>query len=234
MANAMTVTSKVDGVSVTIKNGALQKETERIIAALDDAKNSLYVVAYTMNKIKVGKLYEADGFADIYDYGNTVFGYKRAMVNNMIRVGANYLTCDGAGVKSIIAHTDSDYSVSQMQELLTIPVDEAKALDAGGKINPDMTTKEIRDVVTAYRADSKSAKSVRTNAVNVEQIESAYKKVIAALDVIGRGLGRNDDASAATLAAIRTDIVTVCDAATAAIKTAKSDKKRSTDTKKSV
>lgn len=221
MANAMTVTSKVDGANVTIKNGALQKETQRIIDALNDAKNSLYTVAFTLNKINTGKLYEADGFADIYDYGNTVFGYKRAMVNNMIRVGANYLTSDGHGVKSLMAHSDTDYSVSQMQELLTIPVDDAKQLDADGKINPDMTTKEIRDVVSAYRAESKSA---RVNTVTEKQIESAYNRASAALDTIGRGLATNDDKSVAILAQIRTDLVELCDAVTAAIKSAKTTK----------
>lgn len=225
MANAMTVTSKVDGANVTIKNGALQKETQRIIDALSDAKNSLYTVAFTLNKINTGKLYEADGFADIYDYGNTVFGYKRAMVNNMIRVGANYLTSDGHGVKSLMAHSDTDYSVSQMQELLTIPVDDAKQLDADGKINPDMTTKEIRDVVSAYRAESKTA---RVNTVTEKQIESAYNRASAALDTIGRGLAIDDDNSAAILAQIRTDLVELCDAATVAIKSAKTDKKRRT------
>lgn len=229
MANAMTVTSKVDGANVTIKNGALQKETQRIIDALNDAKNSLYIVAFTLNKINTGKLYEADGFADIYDYGNTVFGYKRAMVNNMIRVGANYLTSDGHGVKSLMAHSDTDYSVSQMQELLTIPVDDAKQLDEAGKINPDMTTKEIRDVVSAYRAESKTAKTARVNTVTEKQIESAYNRASAALDTIERGLATTDDKNAALiLAQIRTGLVELCDAATAAIKSAKTDKKRRT------
>lgn len=229
MADAMTVTSKVDGSDVNIKNGALQKETQRIIEALDDAKNSLYTVAFTLNKINTGKLYEADGFADIYDYGNTVFGYKRAMVNNMIRVGANYLTSDGQGVKSLMAHSDTDYSVSQMQELLTIPVDDAKQLDADGKINPDMTTKEIRDVVSAYRAESKTSKGARVNTVTEKQVEGAYNRASAALDTIGRGLSADDDESSAVLAQVRTDLAGLRDAAKAAIGSAKAAKKRRTE-----
>ena len=123
-----------------------------------------------------------------------------------------------------MAHSDTDYSVSQMQELLTIPVDDAKQLDAAGKINPGMTTKEIRDVVSAYRAESKTAKTARVNTVTEKQIESAYNRARAALDTIGRGLATNDDKSAEILAQIRTDLVELCDAATAAIKSAKTDK----------
>lgn len=234
MAN-MTLTSKVDGAAITIKNAALRTETKRIIDALDDAKNSLYTVAYTLNKINDGKLYAADGFADIYDYGNTVFGYKRAMVNNMIRVGANYLTSDGHCVKSLMAHSDADYSVSQMQELLTIPVDDAKQLDAAGKINPDMTTKEIRNVVADYRKSATTAKASRTNKVTEKQVASAYNRAIDAIATIARAFG-DDYQGNALMTGILTDLVSLCDIATkavqadkAAAKTRKSAKAKAAD-----
>lgn len=230
MAN-MTLTSKVDGAAITIKNAALRTETKRIIDALNDAKNSLYTVAYTLNKINDGKLYAADGFADIYDYGNTVFGYKRAMVNNMIRVGANYLTSDGKGVKSLMAHSDSDYSVSQMQELLTIPVDDAKQLDADGKINPDMTTKEIRNVVADYRKSTTTAKAARVNKVTEKQVASAYNRAADAIATISRAFG-DDEKGNALMAEILTDLVTLCDIATKAVQADKAAAKKPAKTRK--
>lgn len=231
MAN-MTITSKVDGAAITIKNAALRTETKRIIDALNDAKNSLYTVAYTLNKINDGKLYAADGFADIYDYGNTVFGYKRAMVNNMIRVGANYLTSDGHGVKSLMAHSDTDYSVSQMQELLTIPVDDAKQLDADGKINPDMTTKEIRNVVADYRKGTATAKAARTNKVTEKQVESAYNRAADAIATISRAFG-DDEQGNALMVGILTDLVSLCEIATKAVQADKAAAKKSAKTRKS-
>lgn len=212
MANQMTLASKVDGAQVTIKNGALRAETQRIVDALNEAKNSLYVVAYTMNKIHTGKLYVADGFADIYDYGNVVFGYKRAMVNNLVRVGATYLTSDGKDVKSLMAHSDDDYSVSQIQELLTIPVDEAKRLDAEGKINPDMTTKEIREVVQAERK-AKTESKPRVNKLTEKQIDSAYTRITEAVNTIMRGIKSDDTETMTALSDAMNAIVQACNTA---------------------
>lgn len=188
MANEITLTSKVDGASVTIKNGALQTETKRIVDALNDAKNSLLVVAYTLNKIKTGKLYAADGFADIYDYGNVVFGYKKAMVANLCRVGANYLVSDNGAIKSIMAHSDNDYSVSQIQEVLPISVDDAKTLDSKGEITPEMTTKEIRDVVKDFKSGGKTGEgdgnTATEKAASVKQLQAAIDRVYNAVEIL--------------------------------------------------
>lgn len=186
MANEITLTSKVDGATVAIRNGALQAETKRIFGALEDAKNSLFVVAYTMNKINTGKLYAADGFKDIYDYGNVVFGYKRAMVNNLCRVGANYLVSVNGTIKSLLAHHDDDYSVSQIQEVLPISVEDAKALDKTGAISPDMTTKEIRSAVKSFR-DSKGNgddTDKAAKAVTAKQIKAAIDKVYSVAAIV--------------------------------------------------
>lgn len=186
LANEITLTSKVDGATIAIRNGALQVETNRIFGALEDAKNSLFVVAYTMNKINTGKLYAADGFKDIYDYGDVVFGYKRAMVNNLCRVGANYLVSDNGTIKSLLAHNDDDYSVSQIQEVLPISVEDAKTLDKTGAINPNMTTKEIRTAVKSFRDskgnDDDTTKAVK--AVTANQIRAAIDKVYSVAAIV--------------------------------------------------
>lgn len=186
MANEITISSKVDGATVAIRNGALQAETNRIFGALEDAKNSLFVVAYTMNKINTGKLYAADGFKDIYDYGNVVFGYKRAMVNNLCRVGANYLVSDNGTIKSLLAHNDDDYSVSQIQEVLPISVEDAKTLDKTGAINPDMTTKEIRTAVKAFRDSKGNGDDTpeTAKAVTAKQIKAAIDKVYSVAAIV--------------------------------------------------
>lgn len=186
MANEITLSSKVDGATVAIRNGALQAETNRIFGALEDAKNSLFVVAYTMNKINTGKLYAADGFKDIYDYGNVVFGYKRAMVNNLCRVGANYLVSDNGTIKSLLAHTDDDYSVSQIQEVLPISVEDAKTLDKTGAINPDMTTKEIRMAVKSFRDSKGNGDDTpeTAKAVTAKQIKAAIDKVYSVAAIV--------------------------------------------------
>lgn len=186
MATEISLTSKVDGATVAIRNGALQAATNRIFSALEDAKNSLFVVAYTMNKINTGKLYVADGFKDIYDYGNVVFGYKRAMVNNLCRVGANYLVWDNGTIKSLLAHKDDDYSVSQIQEVLPISVEDAKTLDKTGAINPDMTTKEIRTAVKSFRNSKGNGDdtSKTAKAVTAKQIKAAIDKVYSVAAIV--------------------------------------------------
>ena len=133
-------------------NERLKEQTAKITSLLDGAKYNLYEVAMRLLVIKNEELYKDDNFTDVYDYTKKVFGYGKNMTYKMIKtaetlVEEKRVEENKVEYRSIICHDESDYSMSQLFELGTLPPKEVVELDADGAINPSMTTKEIREVV---------------------------------------------------------------------------------------
>ncbi len=132
-----------------LRNYRLRQASEKIAQLTQAAKKNLFEIAVTLLKIQTEALYEEDGFANIYEYGAKVLGYKKAMTNNLVRIAENYI--DTVTMRSIIATDNRDYSVSQLQELLVIEPADAKMLADNDTIKPTMTTKAIRAAVKEFR-----------------------------------------------------------------------------------
>lgn len=149
MANFEIMETGISTVNFSdIQNYRLKQSTQKIMKLMQSAKKNLFEIAVTLKRIDSESLYEQDGFQNVAEYGEKVLGYKRLMTSNLIRVASNYINDD---MKSILASETKDYSVSQLQELLTISVDEAKTLNDNQLITPDMTTREIRKAVKDYK-----------------------------------------------------------------------------------
>lgn len=132
-----------------IRNYRLRQATQKIFRLTNAAKKNLFEISVTLLKIQTEKLYEEDGYSNIYEYGEKVLGYKKAMTNNLVRIATNYIDKDT--MKSILATDTGDYSVSQLQELLVIEPADAKQLADAETISPTMSTKAIRKAVKAFR-----------------------------------------------------------------------------------
>ena len=143
--------TKVVDTSVTIKNKSLQSQTNAIRKLMYQMKANMFEIAVRLKAIQDGKLYEADGFEDVQDYAEQVFGYKKSMTYNLLRVADSFILKDGRAFKSIIAHDNNDYTVSQLQEVLTIEPVDVITLDKNAVISPDMTTKQIRSQVKKFK-----------------------------------------------------------------------------------
>lgn len=136
-------------------NERLKEHTAKITSLLDGAKYSLYEVAMHLLVIKNEELYKDDGFINIYDYAKKVFGYGKNMIYKMIVVAENLVEQKGEEYRSILAHDDCDYSMSQLFEMGKTAPQTLVELDADGAINPSMTTKEIREVIKETKDEMK-------------------------------------------------------------------------------
>lgn len=191
--------TKVNDPSVTIKNKSLQSQTKAIIKLMYQMKANMFEIAMRLKAIQDGKMYESDGFEDVQDYAQQVFGYKKSMTYNLLRVADMYLIQDGRTYHSLLAHENNDYTVSQLQEVVTIEPSQAKILDANAVISPDMTTKEIRAQVKKFRngdidekgneletAESDEAEPIEVEAViedsNLSEMLKCIKQVQSTLD----------------------------------------------------
>ena len=141
-----------NGIHLDIKmdnlvNERLKEHTARITSLLDGAKYNLYEVAMHLMVIKKEELYKDDGFTDVYEYAKKVFGYGKNMIYKMIVVAENLIEQKGDEYRSILAHDDCDYSMSQLFEMGKVSPTTLVELDADEAIKPSMSTKEIREVI---------------------------------------------------------------------------------------
>lgn len=134
----------------TIQNTKLRNFTEQIYKQGLNIKKSFARVAAILVKIDESKCYEQDGFTSVQDYAEKVLGWKQANTYAMLKVGRDYI--DGKTYESVLPHAEgNDYSTSQLQALLPLKsVDVAKELAENEEITPNMTVKQIKDVVKAY------------------------------------------------------------------------------------
>ena len=156
----------------------LAKATTTIVKATESVGKNLLKIAATMAEVEARALY-ADDFRSITEYGEKVFGYKKSAVNNMVRVGAEYL--DPETGKSVLALEDGrDFTFSQLTRLLPLPSAEVAAeLVEAETITPNMTTREIEAAVKAYNHKDDSAEETEAEVVEgeAEVVESEVEEL---------------------------------------------------------
>ena len=125
----------------------LTQATDSINKSLTKGKSAVFEIAITLQRVADGKLLENTEYKNISDYGMKVFGFKRASVNNMVRVARRFLTTVNGKVDFVPLLGDNVFSESQLQEMLSLTEDAhiTELLESG--INDSSRTKEIREAV---------------------------------------------------------------------------------------
>ena len=149
MTNATMAVEVIATNTQEIKNANLKKATETIERLTTQAKKNLFCIAVTLKNIEENGWYKEDGYKNTADYAQQIFGYKHAMTSALIRTAKKYIeTANSKEVKSILADEQgNDFTMSQLQEMLPLDVEQAKQAVTDNDITPDMSTKKIREVV---------------------------------------------------------------------------------------
>jgi hypothetical protein len=129
-------------------NPRLTKITLDIIANIRDMQNHGLNVALLLARVKNGELWK-DTFSSYQEYTETCFGLKKAQAYKLAAVGSSFLTdADTGYAHSVISTGADDYNTTQLIELLPLKsTGTAKKLHDEGRINPHMSTREIKAVV---------------------------------------------------------------------------------------
>lgn len=138
---------------------SLANTTDKINKLQLNMKKSLLAIAKILSDIKAEDVKKA-GFKNTAHYAEVVFGYKKAMTSNLIRIGAQYVVHDKNKYYTILENEGSDFTVSQLQECLKLDVATVQELVEEKTITTDMTCKEIRDVVKELTTDTVEKKDV--------------------------------------------------------------------------
>lgn len=158
-----------------LKNKKLISHTKAIEKLMTATKRNMFEISARLLVIRNENLFEEDGFKDVFDYAGKMFGYKKNMVYKLTTAAEKFIEQNpqGKGYVSILTHDNEDYTVSQLIELNSIEPDVAIKLDEQEVINPSMSTKEIREVVKAYK---KGEIDESGNFQKVEEVEEVEKE----------------------------------------------------------
>lgn len=157
----------------------LLSHTKAIEKLMTATKRNMFEISARLLVIRNENLFEKDGFKDVFDYAEKLFGYKKSMVYKMTTTAEKFIEKDATGKEyvSILTHENEDYTVSQLIELNSLEPDMATKLDELEVISPKMSTKEIREVVKAYKNGEidENGNSISSNSESEEETESAPK-----------------------------------------------------------
>lgn len=157
----------------------LLSHTKAIEKLMTSTKRNMFEISARLLVIRNENLFEKDGFKDVFDYAEKLFGYKKNMVYKMTTTAEKFIEKDATGKEyvSILTHENEDYTVSQLIELNSLEPDTATKLDELEVISPKMSTKEIREVVKVYKNGEidENGNFVSSNSESEEETESEPK-----------------------------------------------------------
>lgn len=133
----------------TLTNKELKKATSNIVKASQNINKNLFTVAKELNNVAENNLFVDDGFKNVEEYANKVFGFRKSTTYNFISIGK--LFTNNSTLTSNLDYTEHDYSVSQLTRLIPLGSAEvANNLIAEEKFNENSTIKEIEKAVKEY------------------------------------------------------------------------------------
>lgn len=137
----------------TLQEKSVQYEglSNKILNSLRKSTEEFMNIGYCLNEIHKNKLYELEGYADVYEYANDVFKLSKTTTSNFINCFLKFgFIPEGYCYRGFeIKEPFKDFSMSQLIELLPVPEDEIDSFKA------DMTVKEIRANKTLIKLDEK-------------------------------------------------------------------------------
>lgn len=130
------------------KNELLNEKTAEIRniqkSVYTTASDAYYKISVIMSEIKQSELYKEDGFKDLAEYGDKVFGFKRALSYSYSRAGDVYRNEKLPDALRALPPSKLD-ALSAMSE-----EDMISAVESG-KITATSTQKELRELNNEYK-----------------------------------------------------------------------------------
>lgn len=187
MTNATMAVEVIATNTQEIKNANLKKATETIERLTTQAKKNLFCIAVTLKNIEENEWYKEDGYKNTADYAQQIFGYKHAMTSALIRTAKKYIeTANSKEVKSVLADEQgNDFTMSQLQEMLPLDVEQAKQAVTDNDITPEMSTKKIREIVKHLTGkDTKDSEKENADSEQEQEDREALENIAREIEGI--------------------------------------------------
>lgn len=160
---------------ITLYDMAIIESTEKISKALHGRSILNYVICKEFSKIAESGKLENMGFKNIAEYGKAIFGLETSTVNHYARIGKAFIN-DDYTVKAGLP----ELSVSHFIELNSLvgengDISEIIELYQTGKLVDGMSTKKIREVLSASKnpqIEDKSSQAKESNSSEAKENKS--------------------------------------------------------------
>lgn len=189
-------------------NMELEKATILLSNCDSNIRRYQFTIAATLAKIENSKLYTDDGFDSCAEYAMQTFGMKKTLAYNLIDIGTNYTRAyhDKKGkiigyCSNLLPACDSeimdapliDFTPNKISRFKSLGREKVLEMVNNGELTPQMTTREIDDVVklnTAIpavegepiEAPEQSAESPEQSAESTEQTVEVTEPIRAQLE----------------------------------------------------
>ena len=157
----------------------LQDVTNKVYAIGDNIKTEVYKIAWLIAMVDARGMYANDGFETVHAWTAQAFGFKKTLSYNLLKIGNEYtrevisrkskVTGYCSNLLPVPVEMDEngkplpsepapikDFSVSQLSAILPVGHREAEDLVREQVITPDMTVKQIKEIVKSRNAGSDS------------------------------------------------------------------------------
>ena len=166
---------------ITMYDMSIIESTEKISKALHGRSILNYVICKEFSKIAESGKLENMGFKNIAEYGKAIFGLETSTVNHYARIGKAFIN-DDYTVKAGLP----ELSVSHFIELNSLVGEDGDIsaiieLYQTGKLVDGMSTKKIREVLTASKTPQIEDKS--SEAKEDKSSEAKENSVVTASNV---------------------------------------------------
>jgi hypothetical protein len=153
----------------------LDKTTEFIRKEVASVAKGFCRIGYKLWEARENKLYEGQGFKNVYQYAESVLGFKKATTANYIGICEKFsVHKDGKPTLQLVS-AFSTFSHGQLSEMLTIP--EEKLND----VTPDMKCKDIRkmkNTETVEDGDEESGENEGTHVKKANPAISIFERIL--------------------------------------------------------
>ena len=163
-------------ITINKKRSHYESYSNRINEKLKSTTISFVEIGYYLNLIKNEKLYELEGYNDIYEYSGALFGLSKTTTSNFIGIFDKFGEVLGNEYYKTFAVKKEyeGFSLSKLIELLPIDDNEMQQYKAS------MTISQIRSVKASNKIDATVKEYMRGNNKICEYIVNKLSKYIQA------------------------------------------------------
>ena len=137
----------------------LTNATNAIFLLGENMRKAWFSVAHIVAEVDKNEWYRDDGFKDVHDWTNKVFGLKHTASYSLLTIGKEYTSPITDKKGKVIGFRSNlteegypDFSKTQIEKMLPLGHDDAVKVVTNGDITPDMTVAEIREKVKELKA----------------------------------------------------------------------------------
>lgn len=153
----------------------LKDYTTKIKKCGDNIRKNYIKIAHLLSEVDAKECYLEDGFESAIDYAGQVLGIQKTTAYNMLKIGKEYIAENGE--RTILTDSGTDYSVSQIQVLLPLGVEKVKEINEEGVISPEMSVRQIKNLVKGLNTDTTPDPEEDENTVDGESGEESEETI---------------------------------------------------------